>query len=1435
MSNLRSAHRGIDIYTNEVVYKREIGRRKQLHREWVKATKPTSKTNGVVSLDQRKPESLGPSGNHLRYNPNKLEQQSVRQSTVDHQNRVLLERMIKISQTNALLPTAPPRMKDNHEHNERVRRRYLRKVYAENTALSQRLQNIKPTYPKTRWGPIAAHQEQALRRLGRDRTLGFLEPGDVVVAKSKNSNNMNNMNNISNNCNANDNRNVHEGGSAIFEGGEKEAGLYGYDLGSVEGSHLWEGPSIINNNNNKNKNKSNITRRNGNKTKKQKGRRRPENNGSLHIRRKRRQRVERQMEHEKKWNTSTSLHDPNSDSYNFLYEKAMNMFEGNLDIFNNRKGRTERTAHRPKKRGKHFSKGWNQDNYSNNSGRRNINTTNTNTNTNTGVTREELLFQGRKEEKNHSAALTFFERTQTNVANNAVENDEVNFPFISSARALGFRIVAHLARKSDREEGDEGEEGEKGGSRNNTTIPMMGSAGTAVQHIGLVYLLTMLADLSKGKNGSANDIEVAGVARESYQAIVSNASTCTVRKCLMKQKNGEQLLQKFAQLLMLVANTIPSTYISSTSSSSSVNNAIIVLGNQMCPTLHKKATMIQACARGRIGRVRFNTLIHRAVQTERSLLFKENQRNRKKRAREASQKAAYGAVKTRPSDTQIVSKMEQEARDAAEAKRKQGEGILSGGSRFNQEEKRLSPLQEQKKKILRNRKEQQGSEAKKEIVRKRPSNQPGRGRQHSLATSPIRITNDNRKQQQEQQQQQRVGRTVLPTRPTDKKISNGPATKQRVIYAQPKAILQQSQGLNNTNNTNNNNNNNTNGVFVNAPTSINMPATQQISANSSAASGTSTSLTLKKTASEIELDALLDSDGFKSGGSSLNLFSQSSSLSGVNGGTSFVAGNITDALGSAPDVVLDPSVAEDSREPSEIVEILVDTNERNERSERKEQNDDYIEDQEETNANGDDTELRQLLELEGLMDSSILSELEDLMDDEDQDTVDSNVKNEDTTQNLLEMIDSGKFNVLNEEEESILFELEELHRSVELSEQQQIEELSELKDSTRTNNAASVYTPPASVEEEESILLQELMEMELNETNIPKPPTNVEDELSLLEELESMIEHEAPNPSLIKVKKVKFSKTNAIRSPQNTTLSSTFGTEESSSLGKAGSRGHVVPKKHEALRSMNSLKVMESNDLEKLANLPADASYKDETDLLNELAHIEEAIAEANGETRYENRNQDPSAGLLHRVITEHHYSDTSIRRESSQDKRDKKKKAPNSTESRRRLTNTNQPISFKEQNKNKNKTSVNITEEKIETAQENRIETKELEETVVDDDDSLLKELDSLVEELEETVVDDDASLLKELDSLVDDIEKPEKIKKRKHKHKKHKHKKHKHKHKHKHQSREEGGHEDTDEDNSEKEEEKEELSSAVEVKEDDPPPLEAHSIDNYLDDLFD
>ena len=130
--------------------------------------------------------------------------------------------MIKISNTNALMPQTPPKMKDNHDHNERVRRRNLRKVYRENAWLSQRLQNIKPTYPNANWDRVGASQVRAKARLGRNRTLGFLSP---------------------------------ERWKGPFEGGDinsgldgrseqhVDSGLFGYNLDSVEGSHLWEGPS----------------------------------------------------------------------------------------------------------------------------------------------------------------------------------------------------------------------------------------------------------------------------------------------------------------------------------------------------------------------------------------------------------------------------------------------------------------------------------------------------------------------------------------------------------------------------------------------------------------------------------------------------------------------------------------------------------------------------------------------------------------------------------------------------------------------------------------------------------------------------------------------------------------------------------------------------------------------------------------------------------------------------------------------------------------------------------------------------------------------------------------------------------------------------------------------------------------------------------------
>jgi len=219
-------------------------------------------------------------------------------------------------------------------------------------------------------------------------------------------------------------------------------------------------------------------------------------------------------------------------------------------------------------------------------------------------------------------------------------------------------------------------------------------------------------------------------------------------------------------------------------------------------------------------------------------------------------------------------------------------------------------------------------------IRKRPTNQPGRqrqqhqqmgtvgtmgtaqktqfqrpGRQHTLATSPIRT--------QQQRGRNNNGNVVVPTRPTIGKSNNNTAnmtltTKietKRIVYEQPKEILVADD------------------VTVTS-SSVHMPATERMSSSTLSSTELNSFTSMKKTPSEIELDILFASeDGLMSGGSSLAFETTSQEKLGGSGptdGGNFVAGNITDALGSAPDVVHDPANAEDAREPSQIVEVSLD-------------------------------------------------------------------------------------------------------------------------------------------------------------------------------------------------------------------------------------------------------------------------------------------------------------------------------------------------------------------------------------------------------------------------------------------------------------------------------------------------------------------------------
>ena len=638
--------RGTDVFANDVVYGREIELRKLKHRQHVAAVKPTSQTNARDrELDQRMPESLSPRYDHLRFNPKRIEMESEYYHRVNHQNKVLLERMIKISRTNSLLPKDPPRFQDHREHNERVRRRRMHKVYEENAALGHRIQNVRPSYPKKEWSRVSAHQTRLLKKLTRDRTLGFLSS----APQPRRSNRNNKRNKHSPRLGAGAAEAAGVGGRANQAWGSPRAaaanaGLY-VDLDAVPGGHLWGGPSIQS------------TRGNWNG--------RPRRKSPRESKRHHRRAREAARWNEKQWNTSTSLRDPRVGSYEAAYEKASLVFDTagympfNAGPSAGFRGVDQMPPTLPRGRGPK-RKGGRGRRRQHERNRAAANAMMPQHSYDIGVcsTHEELLFQGQKEVhalegqqgQAHVASITVFELTEQTFREESVasvngggsslgampstiSNSPVHLPV--TAQSLGLRVVACLTPPSP--------------SFSSSNDPSAGQGRdeiVVVQHVGLRYLVVVLSTLARNASDDQESRELASVARDVLQKLAerdgsANAQGPSLRGILgggAAEEGDGVLLQRFAQLLMHICETelhVVTQLLSTTGvgATSQRRSSCLVVGRRHCGTLHEQATRIQALTRGVMSRTRMFQMLRRVQKSENRIMEKEVQRRHRDRSR----------------------------------------------------------------------------------------------------------------------------------------------------------------------------------------------------------------------------------------------------------------------------------------------------------------------------------------------------------------------------------------------------------------------------------------------------------------------------------------------------------------------------------------------------------------------------------------------------------------------------------------------------------------------------------------------------------------------------------------------------------------------------------------------------------------------------------
>lgn len=615
--------RGVDVFANDLVYGREIEQQKLKHRKHVASVKPTSQTNARDrELDQRVPKTLSPRYDHIRFNAKRIEIESEWYHRVNHQNRVLLERMIKISQTHSQMPKTPPRFHDHHEHNDRMRRRRLNKVYQENVALSRRIRDIQPSYPNKEWDRMHAHQNKLRKKLSRDRTIGYLSsapkhpPGrrhrrqHVPQARTKL-------------CQPNQAWRSPRAAAA-------KAGLY-VDLDSVPGGHLWGGPSIQS------------TRGNWKKRQRQPSQQT--------------KRLAKQAEarwNEQQWDTSTSLHNPKAGSYEAVYKKANRMFDITgyvpYGAATSKGFRAEKRTSKPslgRKRRRKARDGSKPFDGGRQSNKKPLPVE---------PLHEELLFQGRKKvdkksatfgsetvSLSHVAIISVFERTEQVFRQESIPSlnpggSSLSIPSFSDApiqihvatRSLGLRVVAHLIPTSEDERTDLQAEPGGGIDADYDSVPSHIEEGVVVaQFIGLHYLRVLFNNLAKNGSDDQESQELSHVANLVLQKLRDHSNDVgsvdmSLREGLVDKNfdsgNSGILLQRFAQLLMHICDT--ELYEPSLTAASSN----LVVGRQHSPALHAYATSIQAVVRGLVSRIRVYKMLKRVQRAESHLVEKEIQR-----------------------------------------------------------------------------------------------------------------------------------------------------------------------------------------------------------------------------------------------------------------------------------------------------------------------------------------------------------------------------------------------------------------------------------------------------------------------------------------------------------------------------------------------------------------------------------------------------------------------------------------------------------------------------------------------------------------------------------------------------------------------------------------------------------------------------------------
>ena len=150
----------IDHNESTLAKKREIAHCQRIHAQKLAAIR--SRKSGTGTLDNTLPETA--KMKHLKLKLKKLQLQEDRYNEIEHENKLLLQKMSRIITTHSE-EFAPTTHKHGPSLNARARKWELMRVSKENKEILARLEKCQPTFDAAEWTAKRAEEEQWLRRL----------------------------------------------------------------------------------------------------------------------------------------------------------------------------------------------------------------------------------------------------------------------------------------------------------------------------------------------------------------------------------------------------------------------------------------------------------------------------------------------------------------------------------------------------------------------------------------------------------------------------------------------------------------------------------------------------------------------------------------------------------------------------------------------------------------------------------------------------------------------------------------------------------------------------------------------------------------------------------------------------------------------------------------------------------------------------------------------------------------------------------------------------------------------------------------------------------------------------------------------------------------------------------------------------------------------